>query len=100
MFFQTGPENFYRVLDSDIIVTFKMMRIPGGLLEREVTRNDPEWTAAIAFLTVSEKVRIKPSRRQYEENKTDCRTVVQQLVSSIPRSVLMRTLHKMKKNNR
>ena len=56
----------------------------GGLLEREVTRDDPEWTAAVASLTVSEKVKIMPSRRQHEENERDCRTIVQQLVSSIP----------------
>ena len=28
------------------------MRMLGGLLEREVTRDDPEWTAAVASLTV------------------------------------------------
>ena len=31
------------------------------------------------------------SRRQHKENERDCRTVVQQLVSSIPQRVLMRT---------
>ena len=49
----------------------------GGLLEREVTRDDREWAAAMASLTVSERVQIKPSRRQHEENERDCRTVVQ-----------------------
>ena len=34
------------------------MRMLGGLLEREVTRDDPEWTAAVASLTISEKVKI------------------------------------------
>ena len=32
-----------------------------------------------------------PSRRQHEENERDCRTIVQQLVSSIPHEVLTST---------
>ena len=52
-----------------------------------MTRDDPEWTSAVASLTVSEKVKIMPSRRQHKENKRDCRTIVQQLVSSIPHEV-------------
>ena len=67
------------------------MRMLSGLLEREVTRDDPEWTAAVASLTVSEKVKIMPSRRQHEENERDCRTIVQQLVSSIPHEILTST---------
>ena len=72
------------------------MRMLGGLLEREVTGDDPDWAVAMASLTVSEKIRIKPSRRQYEENERDYWTIVQQLVSSIPQSVLMRTSYKEK----
>ena len=33
-------------------------RMLGELLEREVTRDDPEWAAAMASLTVSEKLRL------------------------------------------
>ena len=72
-------------------VTPQVMRMLGGLLEREVTRDDPEWTAAVASLTVSKKVKIMPSRQQHEENKRDCRTIVQQLVSSIPQEILTST---------
>ena len=53
-----------------------------GLLEREVTRENPEKTAAM----VSEKLRIKPSKRQHTETERDCMKVVQQLVYSIPQS--------------
>ena len=63
----------------------------GGLLEKEVTRDDPEGTAAMASLTVSEKVKIMPSTRQHEENERDCTTIVQQLVSSIPHEILTST---------
>ena len=56
-----------------------------------MTRDDPEWTAARASLTVSEKMKIMPSRRQHEENERDCRTIVQHLVSSIPHEILTST---------
>ena len=69
----------------------QVMRMLGGLLEREVTRDDPEWAAALASLTVSEKVKIMPPRRQHKENERDCRTIVQQLLSSIPHEVLTST---------
>ena len=56
-----------------------------------MTRDEPEWAAAVASLTVSEKVKIMPSRRQHKENERDCRTIVQQLVSSITHEVLTST---------
>ena len=83
--------NSLSLLDKTVQVTPQVMRMLGGLLEKEVTRDDPEWTAAVASLTVREKVKIMPSRRQHEENERDCRTKVQQLVSSIPHEVLTST---------
>ena len=83
--------NSLSLLDKTVQVTPQVMRMLGGLLEREVTRDDPEWTAAVASFTVREKVKIMPSRRQHEENERDCRTIVQQLVSSIPHEVLTST---------
>ena len=74
--------------DKTVQVTPQVMRMLGGLLEREVTRDDPEWAAAVASLTVSEKVKIMPSRRQHKEIERDCRTLVRQLVSSKPHEVL------------
>ena len=84
------------LLDKTVQVTPQVMRMLGGLLEREVTRDDPEWTAAVASLTVSEKVKIMPSRRKHKENERDCRTIVQQLVSSIPHEVLTSTSYGLK----
>ena len=83
--------NSLSLLDKTVQVTPQVMRMLGGLLEREVTRDDPEWTAAVASLTFSEKVKIMPSRRQHEENVRDCRTIVQQLVSTIPHEILTST---------
>ena len=48
--------NSLSLLDKTVQVTPQVMRMLGGLLEREVTRDDPEWTTAVASLTVSEKV--------------------------------------------
>ena len=50
----------------------------------------------MASLRVSEKVKIMPSRPQHRENERDCRTIVQQLVSSISQNVLTSTSYKRK----
>ena len=71
--------NSFSLLDRTVQVTPQVMRELGGLLEREVTRVDPEWAAALASLTVRKKVKIMPSRREHRENERDCRTIVQQL---------------------
>ena len=65
--------NSLSLLDKTVQVHLQVMRMLGELLEREVTRGDPEWAAAIASLTVSEKVKTKPSRRQHKENERECR---------------------------
>ena len=83
--------NSLSLLDKTVQVTPQLMRMLGGLLVREVTRDDPEWAAAVASLTVREKVKILPSRRQHEENERDCRAIFQQLVSSIPHEVVTST---------
>ena len=83
--------NSLSLLDKTVQGTPQVMRMLGGLLEREVTRDDPKWTAAVASLTVSEKVKIMPSRRQHSENEKGCRTIVEQLVSSIPHEILTST---------
>ena len=79
-------------------VTPQVMQMLGELLEREVTRDDPEWAAAMESLTVSEKVKIMLSRRQHKENKRDCRTIVEQLVSSIHQNVLTIKSYKRKEH--
>ena len=75
--------NSLSLLDKTVQVTPQVMRMLGGLLEREVTRDDPEWAAAMASLTVSEKVKIMPSRRQHKENERDYRTIVHQCPQNV-----------------
>ena len=55
--------NSLSLLDKTVQVTPQKMRMLCGLSEREVTRDDPGWAAAVASMTVSEKVKIFPSRR-------------------------------------
>ena len=76
--------NSFSLLDKTVQVTPQVTQMLGGLLEREVTRDEPEWAAAMASMTLSEKVKIMPSIRQHKDNERDCRTIVQQLMSSIP----------------
>ena len=83
--------NSLSLLDKTVQVAPQVMRMLGGLLGREVTRDDPEWAAAMASLTVSEKVKIMPSIRQHKDNERDFKSIVQQLVSSIPPEVLTST---------
>ena len=80
--------NSLSLLGKTVQVTPQVLQMLCGLLEREVTRDDPEWASAVASLTFIEKVKIMPSRRQHNENERDYRTIVQQLVSSIPHEVL------------
>ena len=68
--------NSLSLLDRTVQVTHQLMRMLGGLMERDVTRDDPKWAVAMASLTVSEKVRKKQSRSQHRENERDCRMVV------------------------
>ena len=42
-------------LDKTVQVAWRLL---GGLLEREVTRVDPKWAAAMASLTVRKKVKV------------------------------------------
>ena len=88
--------NSLSLLDKTVQVTPQVMRMLGELLEIEVTRVDPEWAAAMASLTVSEKIKIKPLRRQHKENERDCRTIFQQLESSISQNALTSTSYKQK----
>ena len=89
--------NSLSLLDKTVQVTPQVLRMLSGLLEREVTRDDHEWAAAMASLTVSEKVKIMPSIRQHKDKEMDCRSIVQQLVSSIPHEVLTSTSYGRKK---
>ena len=47
--------NSLSLLDKTVQVTPQVIQMLGGLLEREVTRDDPEWTSAVASLTIRDQ---------------------------------------------
>ena len=61
------------------------------LLDREVNRHDREWMETMQRLTVTEKTEKRPVIIRSRGVERDCRLIVNQLVSSMPKDVLLRT---------
>ena len=61
------------------------------LLDREVDRHDREWMETMQRLTVTEKTEKRPVSIRSRVVERDCRSIVNQLVSSMPKDVLLRT---------
>ena len=61
------------------------------LLDREVDRHDREWMETMQRLTVTEKTEKRPVIIRGCDVERDCRSIVNQLVTSMPKDVLLRT---------
>ena len=61
------------------------------LLDREVDRDDREWMETMQRLTVTEKTEKRPVIIRGRDVEQDCRSIVNQLVTSTPKDVLLRT---------
>ena len=61
------------------------------LLDREVDRHDREWMETMQRLTVNESTEKRPVSIRSRGVERDCRSIVNQLVSSMPKEVLLRT---------
>ena len=61
------------------------------LLDREVDRHDREWMETMQRLTVTERTEKRPVSIRSRGVERDCRWIVNQLVSSMPKEVLLRT---------
>ena len=61
------------------------------LLDREVERHDREWMETMKRLTVSEKTEKRPVIIRGRDVERDCRSIVNQLVTSMSKDVLLRT---------
>ena len=61
------------------------------LLDREVDRNDREWMETVQRLTVTERTEKRQSTIRSRDVERDCRSIVNQLVTSRPKDVLLRT---------
>ena len=61
------------------------------LLDKEVDRHDREWMETMQRLTVTEKTEKMPVNIRGRDVERVCRSIVNQLVSSMPKDVLLRT---------
>ena len=61
------------------------------LLDREVDRHDREWMETMQRLTVTEKTEKRPVIIRGGDVERDCRSIVNQLLTSMPKDVLLRT---------
>ena len=61
------------------------------LLDREVDRHDREWMETMQRLTVTERTEKRPVSIRSRGVERDCRSIVSQLVSSMPKEILLRT---------
>ena len=61
------------------------------LLHREVDTHDREWMETMQRLTVTERTEKRPVSIRSRGVERDCRSIVNQLVSSMPKEVLLRT---------
>ena len=61
------------------------------LLDREVDRHDREWMETMQRLTVTERTEKRPVSIRSRVVERDCRSILNQLVGSMPKEVLLRT---------
>ena len=61
------------------------------LLVREVERHDHEWMETMQRLTMTERTEKRPVTIRSRDVVRDCRSIVNQLVSSMPKGVLLTT---------
>ena len=80
------------LLNRTVNVAPEVMGKLRDLLDREVNRHDREWMENHASgLTVTERTEKRPVSIRSRGVERDCRSIVNQLVSSMPKEVLLRT---------
>ena len=83
--------NSIALLNRTVKVAPDVMGKLRDLLDREVDRHDREWMETMQRLTVTEKTEKRPVSIRSRVVERDCRSIVNQLVSSMPNEVLLRT---------
>ena len=83
--------NSMALLNRTVNVAPEVMGKLRDLLDREVDRHDREWMETMQRLTVTERTEKRPVSIRSQGVERDCRSIVNQLVSSMPREVLLRT---------
>ena len=83
--------NSIALLNRTVNVAPDVMGKLRDLLDREVDRHDREWMATMQRLTFTEKTKKRPVIIRGRDVERDCRSIVNQLVTSMPKDVLLRT---------
>ena len=83
--------NSIALLNRTVNVAPDVMGKLHDLLDREVDRHDREWMETMQRLTVTEKTEKRPVIIRSRDVERDCRSIVNQLVTSMPKDVLLRT---------
>ena len=84
--------NSMALLNRTVNVAPDVMGKLRDLLDREVDRHDRERMETMQRLTVTERTEKRPVSLRSRDVERDCRSIVKQLVSSMPKEVLLRTL--------
>ena len=83
--------NSIALLNKTVNVAPDVMGKLRDLLDREVNRHDREWIETMQRLTVTERTEKRPVSIRSRGVERDCRSIVNQLVTSMPKEVLLRT---------
>ena len=83
--------NSIALLNRTVNVAPDVMGKLRDLLDREVDKHDREWMETMQRLTVTERTEIRPVTIRSRDVERDCRSIVNQLVNSMPKDVLLRT---------
>ena len=82
--------NSIALLNKTVNVAPDVMGKLRDLLDREVDRHDREWMETMQRLTVTERTEKRPVSIRSRGVERDCRSIVNQLVTSMPKEVLLR----------
>ena len=83
--------NSIALLNRTVNVAPDVMGKLRDLLDMEVNRHDREWMETMQRLTFTEKTEKRPVSIRSRGVERDCRSIVNQLVSSMSKEVLLRT---------
>ena len=81
--------NSIALLNKTVNVAPDVMGKLRDLLDREVNRHDREWMETMQRLTVTERTEKRPVSIRSRGVERDCRSIVNQLVTSMPKEVLL-----------
>ena len=83
--------NTIALLNKTVNVTPDVLLKLRDLLNREVESHDHEWMKTMQKLTITGRTEKRPVALQSRDFELECRSIVNHLVSSIPKDVLVRT---------